>query len=104
MLLQGISHAIKFVAINSNFKIFAGASPPDSQMKLASLAPGPPIRNPGYAPGVSPTLIFPFWFISKVSRLYERYTHTQQVRYPALNVATRKMMSYSHSTQNLQNT
>ena len=50
MLLQGISHAIKSVFINSNFKIFAGGKPPDPQIKLASLVPGPPIRNPGYAP------------------------------------------------------
>ena len=50
--MQGISHAIKSVVINSNFKIFAGSKPPDPQIKLASLAPGPPpIKNPGYAPG-----------------------------------------------------
>ena len=44
-LLQGIFHAVKYVAINSNFKIFAGGKPPAPQMKLASLAPGPlPIK------------------------------------------------------------
>ena len=42
MLLRGISYAIKSVAINSNFKIFAGGKLPDPQIKLASLAPGPP--------------------------------------------------------------
>ena len=41
MLLQGISHAIKSVALNS-IKIFAGGKPLDPQMKLASLAPSPP--------------------------------------------------------------
>ena len=41
MLLQGISHAIRSVALNS-IKIFAGGKPLDPQMKLASLAPSPP--------------------------------------------------------------
>ena len=44
MLLQGISHAIKSVALNS-IKIFAGGKPLDPQMKLASLAPSPPPQS-----------------------------------------------------------
>ena len=51
MLLQRMSRGVKSVVINSNFLIFAAGKPLDPQMKLASLASGSPIRNPGYAPG-----------------------------------------------------
>ena len=44
MLLQGISHAIMSVAINSNFKILA-PGPPQSEILATPLGSAPPSAN-----------------------------------------------------------